>query len=69
MFNSLQYEIGADYYLGQDWIFTYASTSDMLKSYKDIYRFGEENELGEWLTELMTDTDLNEQIGKSCRKI
>lgn len=68
VFNSLQYEIGADYYLGQDWIFTYASTSDMLKSYKDIYRFGEENELGEWLTELMTNTDLNEQIGKKLSK-
>ncbi|WP_124098291.1 serine hydrolase [Ruminococcus sp. Marseille-P6503] len=64
VFNSLQYEIGADYYVGSDWIFTYASTSDMLKSYRDIYRFGEENELGEWLTDLMTDTDLNEQIGK-----
>lgn len=65
VFNNLQYQIGADYYVGSDWIFTYATTADMLKSYKDIYQFGEENEQGKWLTELMTDTDLNEQIGKN----
>ncbi len=65
VFNSLQREIGADYYVGSDWIFTSATTADMLKSYRDIYEFGEESELGLWLTELMTDTDLNEQIGKN----
>ena len=64
VFNDLQYRLGSYYYVGADWIFTYATTSDMLKSYRDIYEFGEESELGEWLTDLMTDTDLNEQIGK-----
>ncbi len=64
VFNNLQYEIGANYYVGSSWIFTSATTADMLKSYRDIYEFGEENELGEWLTDLMTDTDVNMQIGK-----
>ncbi|MGN0623266.1 MAG: serine hydrolase [Oscillospiraceae bacterium] len=64
VFNNLQYQIGANYYVGADWIFTYATTADMLKSYKDIYEFGEENELGKWLTDLMADTALNEQISK-----
>lgn len=68
VFNDLQYQIGANYYVGADWIFTYATTTDMLRSFKDIYYFGEENEQGKWLTELMTDTDVNEQIGKELSK-
>lgn len=68
VFNNLQYQIGSNYYVGSDWIFTYATSADMLRSYVDIYEFGEENELGEWLTDLMTDTDLNEQIGKELSK-
>ena len=63
-FNSDLYSIGANYTLGNSWIFTYCTSSDMLKCYKEIYKYGEHTDRGEWLTELMTDTDVNRQIGK-----
>ncbi len=65
VFNNLNYSIGANYYVGSDWIFTYATTSDMMKSFTDIYEFGEESENGKWLIDLMTETDNDEQISAS----
>lgn len=64
-FNNDLYNIGVSYRLGDSWIFTHSYTADMLKCYEDIYYFGEENEQGAWLVELLSDTDLNIQIGKA----
>ena len=64
-FNSDLYSIGANYSLGDSWIFTYCTSADMLKCYKEIYKYGEQTDRGEWLTTLMTDTDVNRQIGKA----
>ena len=64
VFNSLQYKIGANYFVGEDWIFTNADTEDMLRSYLDIYEYGESGERGEWLTQLMTKTDHDTQISR-----
>ncbi len=64
-FNNLLYSLGANYSLGDSWIFTYCTSDDMLKCYEDIYNFGEENEYGEWLIDLLSDTDLNIQIGQA----
>lgn len=64
-FNNLLYSLGANYSLGDSWIFTYCTSDDMMKCYEDIYHFGEENEYGKWLVELLSDTDLNIQIGQA----
>lgn len=64
-FNNDLYSIGANYSLGNSWIFTYCTSADMLKCYKEIYKYGEQTDRGKWLTELMTDTDVNRQIGKA----
>ncbi len=64
-FNSDLYSIGANYSLGDSWIFTYCTSADMLKCYKEIYEYGEQTKQGKWLTELMTNTDVNRQIGKA----
>lgn len=64
-FNSLLYSLGANYSLGDSWIFTYCTSDDMMKCYEDIYKFGESSENGKWLVELMSDTDVNIQIGKA----
>ncbi|MBR1740129.1 MAG: serine hydrolase [Ruminococcus sp.] len=64
-FNLMLQDLGANYYLSGGYIFTQCSSDDMLKCYLDIYRFGEENGKGAWLVELLTDTDLNIQIGKA----
>lgn len=68
VFNNLNNKIGANYYVGPDWIFTYCTSQDMLRSYKDIYHFGEKNKDGAWLIDLMTKTHLNEQISKNLSK-
>lgn len=64
-FNTLLYSLGANYSLGDSWIFTYCTSDDMMKCYEDIYHFGEKNEYGKWLVELLSDTDLNIQIGQA----
>lgn len=64
-FNSDQNELGAGFYLGDGWIFTDCTPDDMLKDYKEIYKFGEESREGRWLISLMSDTDLNIQIGQA----
>lgn len=64
-FNSDLYSVGANYSLGDSWIFTYCTSADMLKCYKEIYEYGKQTSRGKWLTELMTDTDVNRQIGKA----
>lgn len=64
-FNSDLKSIGANYSLGDSWIFTYCTSADMLKCYKEIYKYGEETKRGKWLTKLMQDTDVNRQIGKA----
>lgn len=64
-FNSDLKSIGANYSLGDSWIFTYCTSADMLKCYKEIYKYGEDSKLGKWLTKLMQDTDVNRQIGKA----
>ena len=67
-FNSDLYSVGANFSLGSSWIFTYCTSADMLKCYKEIYKYGEKTKRGKWLTELMTDTDVNRQIGKALDK-
>lgn len=62
-FNTNQYKIGSNYYLGDSYIFTYASSNDMLQSYKDIYNYAKSSERGKWLIKLLQKTDLNTQIG------
>lgn len=64
-FNNLMYSLGANYSLGDSWIFTYCTSDDMMKCFEDIYRFGEENEYGKWLVDLLSDTDVNIQIGQA----
>lgn len=64
-FNSDLRSIGANYSLGDSWIFTYCTSADMLKCYKEIYKYGEKTDLGKWLINLMQDTDVNRQIGKA----
>lgn len=64
-FNSDLRSIGANYSLGDSWIFTYCTSADMLKCYKEIYKYGEKTNLGKWLIKLMQDTDVNRQIGKA----
>lgn len=64
-FNNYLYSLGANYSLGDSWIFTYCTSADMLKCYKEIYKYAEETNLGKWLTTLMQDTDVNRQIGKA----
>ena len=61
-FNRYNAEIGANYELGSSWIFTFCNVTDLLKQYEDIYWYGETSKRGEWLTELMTKTDLESQI-------
>lgn len=61
-FNDLMYSLGANYYLGNSWIFTYCNVLDMAKCYKDIYEYGENSKNGKWLTELMQKTDVETQI-------
>lgn len=64
-FNDYLYSLGANYSLGDSWIFTYCTSADMLKCYKNIYKYAEETNLGKWLITLMQDTDVNRQIGKA----
>lgn len=64
-FNSDLSSIGVNFSLGDSWIFTYCTSADMLKCYKEIYKYGEKTNLGKWLTKLMQDTDVNRQIGKA----
>ncbi len=64
-FNSDLYSIGANFSLGDSWIFTYCTSADMLKCYKEIYKYGEQTDRGRWLTGLLTNTDVNRQIGKT----
>ncbi len=64
-FNSDLYSIGANFSLGDSWIFTYCTSDDMLKCYKEVYKYAEQTKRGKWLTKLMTDTDVNRQIGKT----
>lgn len=64
-FNSDLISVGANYSLGDSWIFTYCTSADMLKCYKEIYKYGEKTNLGKWLIKLMQDTDVNRQIGKA----
>lgn len=61
-FNQNLYSLGANCTLGDSWIFTYCTVTDMAKCYKDIYDFAEENEQGKWLISLMENTDLETQI-------
>ena len=64
-FNNMQYELGANYIIGSDYIFTQASTIGMLKNYIDIYNFGKTDENGKWLIELMKNASYNAQIGQA----
>jgi hypothetical protein len=64
-FNNTLASLGATYSLTDYWIFTYCTSDDMMKCYEDIYNFGESNKYGEWLINLLSDTDLNIQIGKA----
>ncbi len=64
-FNNDLSSIGANYSIGDSWIFTYCTSEDMLKCYKELYNYGEESKLGKWLLKLMRDTDVNRQIGKA----
>ena len=61
-FNNLMYRLGANMYLGDTWIFTHASTSDMLKCFTDIYQFAKTNSSGKKLIEHMTHTDVTTQV-------
>lgn len=61
-FNNMLYNLGANYALGDSWIFTHCTTADMLKCYADIYSFAKENKDGKWLTELMQNTEVTMQI-------
>lgn len=61
-FNNLMYRLGANMYLGDSWIFTHASTSDMLKCFTDIYQFAQTNSSGKELIEHMTHTDVTTQV-------
>ena len=56
------YSLGANYYLGVSWIFTYCTVMDMAKCYKDIYNFAEKCDDGKWLISLMEETDVKTQI-------
>jgi hypothetical protein len=62
-FNSMLSNLGANYKLGDSWIFTYCTANDMLKCYEDIYNFGEEEDYGTLLIGLMKQATLNIQIG------
>lgn len=61
-FNDLMYSLGADYCLGDSWIFTYCNVLDMAKCYKDIYEYAQDSDNGKWLTKLMQETDVETQI-------
>lgn len=61
-FNNMNYKLGVGYDLGYSWIFNYGSAEDLLKQYEDIYKYAKKSKRGEWLTKLMTKTDLEGQI-------
>lgn len=63
VFNNLQYRLGCSYFLYDPYIFTKCTPDDMRRSYRDIYRFGEENENGAWLVDLLANAEFNYQIG------
>lgn len=64
-YNSNQYQLGSSVLLGDSWIFTYCTSDEMMYNFEDIYHFGEENETGAWLIDLLSDTDVNMQIGQA----
>ncbi len=64
-FNNNLANIGANYRLGDTWIFTYSTADDMLKSYLDIYDYAEKDERGQWLVDLMSSTELDIQISQA----
>lgn len=61
-FNQMNNELGANYWLGYGYIFTFCSAHDLLVQYEDIYNYGEKTKRGEWLTKLMRKTDVESQI-------
>lgn len=67
-FNNMQVQLGSNYIIGSDYIFTQATTSDMLKNYIDIFKFGESSQNGKWLIDLMKNASYNEQIGRALGK-
>ena len=62
VFNSMQYKKGINYLLYDEYYFSMASASEMMKSYKDVYDYSLTDENGKWLIDLMTHTSFNKQI-------
>ena len=62
-FNNLTSSIGANIYLGWDYLYTFSTVTDMAKCYWDIYNYSLDNEYGKWMTDLMADAKYNYQIG------
>ncbi|MGN1133414.1 MAG: serine hydrolase, partial [Oscillospiraceae bacterium] len=62
-FNDMLSRIGASFRLSEGVIWTRCTALDMMKCFEDIYNFAEENTNGKWLVNLLSDADLNIQIG------
>ncbi|MGN1114701.1 MAG: serine hydrolase [Oscillospiraceae bacterium] len=62
-FNDMLSRIGASFRLSEGVIWTRCTSLDMMKCFEDIYNYAEENANGKWLVNLMSDADLNIQIG------
>lgn len=61
-FNQQNNKLGANYWLGYGYIFTYCTAADLMVQYEDIYKYAEKTKRGEWLTKLMQKTDVKTQI-------
>ena len=64
-FNEMQNRLGSGFFLGDSWVFTDCTPEDMVRNYTDIYEFAQESQEGQWLIDLMCDTDMNIQIGQA----
>lgn len=64
-FNAMQQRIGVSSLISLDDIFPSASAVEQCKSYKDIYKFAEENENGKALISQLSRCETNVQIGKA----
>lgn len=66
--NELNSKVGANYWLGYGYIFTYCTARDLAKQYQDIYKYGANSKRGAWLIRLMQKTDMEDQITAALKK-